>query len=436
MRSKKSNIITFLVLLTVLAVSAYFYNASVRATISDAAGQAKGILYEYNNEIISKLIAEESTENWNNIVNDYDEIIVTVEDNQNNEIAKSKENTWTALDVKVQTPFEFGGKAYLIISSVYLLEDYVADVKAIAKFIFMELLLVVSALVLMAFAVYTLVLRPFTKLYRAIEEYDKTGELEKTHIKGYAGKVYRRFVSMTENLEANQRNQKRIIASISHDIKTPLTSIMGYAERLQKEGISEERKSRYLSTVYEKSIEIKELVNEFDEYLSLNQKQQVKWSFVSAEDIAAAVKTDYGADLEDAGIILSVNNYADDAQVEIDKLKFKRVFGNIFANSVKHFKGNIKFIRVDIYADKSNVYFHINDSGEGVPEEKLELIFEPLYTSDEGRKVAGLGLSICREIIDAHSGRIFAQKSDLGGLEVVIELDRKNKGDKNGNQKK
>ncbi len=425
MRSKKANIITFLVLVTVLSVFGYLYNASVRATISDAASQAKGVLYEYNNEIIGKLIKEESVDTWNKIVNDYDEIIVTVEDSQNNEIAKSKENTWTALDVKVQTPFEFKGKAYLIISSVYLLEDYVADVRARTKFIMVELFILLSALVLMVFITYTLLLRPFTKLFKAIEEYDKTGELEKTHIKGYAGKVYRRFVSMTENLESNQRNQKRIIASISHDIKTPLTSIMGYAERLQKDTISEERRKRYLNTVYEKSIEIKELVNEFDEYLSLDQKQQTKRVGSSAQKIADAIKYDYGNDLENVGVTLSVNNYADDAEVEIDKLKFKRVFGNIFANSVKHFKTKEKIIRVDIYADKSSVYFYINDNGEGVPEENFELIFEPLFTSDEGRKVAGLGLSICREIIDAHSGLIYAGKSDLGGLEICIELDRK-----------
>lgn len=425
MHNKKYNIITFLVLLVTLISVGYFYNASVRATISDAAGNAKGVLYDYNNEIISKLIAEDNIDNWNEIVNDYDEIIVTVEDSQNNEIAKSKENTWTALDVKVQTPFEFKGKAYLIISSVYLLEDYVADVRAITEFILIQMFIGLSALVLMVFLIYTLLLRPFTKLYRAIEEYDKTGNLEKKHIAGYAGKVYRRFVSMTENLESNQRNQNRIIASISHDIKTPLTSIMGYAERLQKEGLAEERKKRYLGTIYEKSIEIKELVNEFDEYLSFEQKQQTVREVFPVSRIVEAIRRDYETDLEDAGVTLSVNNYADDAQLEIDRNKMKRVFGNIFANSVKHFKTKEKIIRVDIYSDKNSVYFHINDNGEGVPEENYELIFEPLFTSDEGRKVAGLGLSICREIIDSHSGMIYAQKSDLGGLEVCIELDRK-----------
>lgn len=425
MHNNKGNLITILVMVVVIAGFGYFYNAYVRATLSDAAVNAKGVLVEYNTEIIAELIKEPTVDTWDNILNEYDEIIVTVEDSNNNEIAQSNENKWTALDVKVQTPFEYKGKAYLIISSVYLLEDYVADVRARTKFIVIEMLFVASSLAVMIFITYTLVLRPFRKLYKAIEEYDKTGEFEKKKITGYAGKVYRRFVSMTENLEANQRNQRRIIASISHDIKTPLTSIMGYAERLQKDTISDERRKRYLYTVYEKSIEIKELVNEFDEYLSVDQKQQTEREILPVETIASAIRNDYEADLETAGIILSVNNYSDDALVEIDRLKFKRVFGNIFSNSAKHFTDNAKIIRVDIYADKSNVYFHINDSGEGVPEENLELIFEPLYTSDEGRKLAGLGLSICREIIDAHSGIIYAQHSDLGGLEVIIELDRK-----------
>ena len=72
-----------------------------------------------------------------------------------------------------------------------------------------------------------------------------------------------------------------------------------------------------------------------------------------------------------------------------------------------------------------DVIFEISDSGEGVAEENLEVIFEPLYTSDQGRKVAGLGLAICREIIDGHGGKIYAGKSESGGLTICIELDRK-----------
>ena len=83
-----------------------------------------------------------------------------------------------------------------------------------------------------------------------------------------------------------------------------------------------------------------------------------------------------------------------------------------------------KRIVIEINCDRENVYININDSGEGVEDEKLEIIFEPLYTSDEGRRVAGLGLAICREIVESHGGSIYAKHSSLGGLEVCIELSR------------
>ena len=78
---------------------------------------------------------------------------------------------------------------------------------------------------------------------------------------------------------------------------------------------------------------------------------------------------------------------------------------------LKHFTGAEKIIDISVSSDKNKVYINIADSGEGVEEDKLDIIFEPLYTSDEGRKVAGLGLAICREIVDLHNGKIYAEKS-------------------------
>lgn len=71
---------------------------------------------------------------------------------------------------------------------------------------------------------------------------------------------------------------------------------------------------------------------------------------------------------------------------------------------------------------KNTVTVKIGDSGEGVPDGQAELIFEPFYTSDSARKVAGLGLSICREAVESLGGKIYAEKSELGGLAVSVEL--------------
>ncbi len=424
---KKANFLMVLVLLGVITAFAYSYNAYITSVVADAAYNDKAILHGYNNEIISKLVEEDSVSDWSEIVEQYEDVVIVIENSSNKVVTKSIGRTWSTLDVKVQTPFEYNGEAYLIKSSVYFLRDYVTDVRIMVKFIFMEFLIGLSALCLLIFIIYLIMLRPYRGLYRAIAEYDKTGALRRVSLKGYAGNVYSRFISMTENLERQQKNQQRIIASISHDIKTPLTSIMGYTEQLRKDNISPERKKRYLDTVYDKSCEIQQLVDEFDEYLSFNMSHEIKKEEIGAREIHKSIIYDYADELHSFGVDFSVSNYADDAAILIDRQKFKRVLGNIFGNSLKHFSTDNPMIDVDISCDKDTLFIEISDNGEGVEEEKLDMIFEPLYTSDEGRKVAGLGLSICREIIDSHGGKIYARKSKLGGLAVCIELTRTDK---------
>lgn len=423
-QNRRTNVFVILIFLGVIVAFAFAYNSYVTRVVADAVYNDKEALQSYNNEIIRKLVAQDSVADWSYIVEQYEDLVVVIENSSNKVVTKSIGRSWPALDVKVQTPFEFGGEAYLIKSSAYLLRDYVTDVRGMVQFVFVEFLIGLSALCLLILIMYNLMLRPYRGLYKAIEEYDKTGKLKKVNLKGYAGKVYNRFEAMTENVERQQQNQRRIIASISHDIKTPLTSIMGYAERLGKDGVSEERRARYLDTVYGKSAEIQQLVNEFDEYLGYNMPQELRTETVSVGEMVRVISEEFREDIELAGVKLNVNNTAGNAKVNVDDAKIKRVFGNIFSNSLKHFTDREKIIDVFVACDKKKVYINIGDSGEGVEEDKLDIIFEPLYTSDEGRKVAGLGLAICREIIDSHSGKIYAKASEYGGLEICIELDR------------
>ena len=423
-KDRKANFVVILLFLGVIIAFAYSYNASVTTTVTNTAYNDKASLQVYNNEIIEKLSNTKSTDEWSDIIEQYRDIVIVIEDGSNNIITRTKDRDWTALDVKVRTAFEYHNKAYMIVSSVYLLRNYAADSKELVKFVFAEFLIGISALCLLIFIIYTMMLRPYRTFYQLIGEYERGKTLSKHRMRGYIGKVYDRFVSLTHNLEHQQKNQQRIIASISHDIKTPLTSILGYAERVKNGNISEKRKLEYLDTIYEKALEIQELVDEFDEYLGYNMTKQVSTEKVSIPEIVRALESEYGAELEINGISFSVVNNAPKAFVKIDIMKMRRVVGNIIGNSVKHMRTDNKKIVVTISCDREKVYCNIADSGEGVEEEKLEIIFEPLYTSDEGRKVAGLGLSICREIVESHGGSIYAKRSGLGGLEVCIELQR------------
>ena len=410
--------------LGVIVAFAYSYNTSVTTAVTNSAYNDEESLKKYNNEIVEKLGQTKSTDEWSAIVEQYRDIVIVIEDSANEVVTRSKDRNWTALDVKVRTAFEYKNKAYMLISSVYLLRDYTADSKELVKFVFVEFLIGLSSLFLLIFIIYTMMLKPYRKFYQLIEEYERGKTLSKHHFRGYIGHVYDRFVSLTRNLEHQQQNQQRIIASISHDIKTPLTSILGYAERIKNGNISEEKKLRYLDTVYEKALEIQELVDEFDEYLSYNMTKQVHTEKIDTATLKESLEYEYGTELEMSGISFKIVNNAEKASIMIDRTKMRRVFGNIIGNSVKHMLTDDKRIEIDFNCDRENVYININDSGEGVEDEKLEIIFEPLYTSDEGRRVAGLGLAICREIVEAHGGNIYAKHSALGGLEVCIELSR------------
>ena len=200
---------------------------------------------------------------------------------------------------------------------------------------------------------------------------------------------------------------------------------MGYSEQLKKDNLSEERKQRYLNTVYDKAVDIRTLVDEFDEYLGSNLSYGMNKIKVTVDEIEKCIRDDYMDDLRQAEIEFEIINHTDkDAEILADIQKFKRVCSNLFTNSIKHFKGDEKKIRLDITSEDEMIVFRFSDNGEGVPEDKMKLIFEPLYTSDEGRKVAGLGLAICKEIVEVHDGRIYAEKSDMGGLTICVELPR------------
>lgn len=421
-QSRKTNFILILVFLILVTFFARSYNQSITAALSSTTSSDKEMLQRTNDEVVKKLRESDSIKQWKEIICVYDEISFLIEDNENNVVLSSDDKSaGSVLDVSVRTAFEYKGNAYLITSSVYLLRDYQ---NAVLKFAVTQVVLICAVIGILSVLIYAVIIRPYKRFYDAIVEYENTGHFEKKHFRGYIGKIYDRFGKMTKSLDVQQQNQRRIIASISHDIKTPLTSIMGYAERLKKDNISPERREKYINTVYNKSLEIRSLVDEFDEYLGYNMLKNFTQTYVTLDDLCRLLKDEYADELESCGVDFDIYCPERNAGIMIDTSKMKRVFGNIIGNSVKHFRDGEKQIKVSIYIQPKNIFIRFSDSGEGVADENLELIFEPLYTSDKGRKVAGLGLAICREIVESHGGKIYAQKSELGGLAVCIELNK------------
>ena len=108
--------------------------------------------------------------------------------------------------------------------------------------------------------------------------------------------------------------------------------------------------------------------------------------------------------------------------ISVDLSKFKRVFSNTITNSIRHYNNDKKILIININEQKDGkIKFEIADNGTGCKED-LQKIFEPLYTTDKSRKISGLGLSICKEIIESHSGTIKAENNKMGGFSIIFTI--------------
>ena len=217
-----------------------------------------------------------------------------------------------------------------------------------------------------------------------------------------------------------QEINKTVIATLSHDIKTPLTSILGYSERLNKQELSEDTKAKYANTIYNKSLVMKEIIEDFDDYLTMNTKEPKK-DKILIKNLIDYLNKYYKEDLKEKNIDFKIKSNCYNSYIYVDLPKFKRVFSNIISNSIRYLDKSKKQIKIDIKETNDKVKFTIADNGSGSKE--LKKIFEPLYTTDASRKISGLGLSICKKIIEAHNGTIKAENNKLGGLSIIFEIE-------------
>lgn len=293
----------------------------------------------------------------------------------------------------------------------------------VRNFVLYEIIIVSCVIIMLFFISSKQLINPIDTITKDINAYKFGKRPFKRKMPKNMQQIQNAFVDMVDSLELEKENQNQIIASISHDIKTPLTSVIGYADRLKNSNLSDDKKQKYVDKIYNKALTMKSILEEFDDYQSCNIKETLKLERVTIKSILEYVKKDFEDDLLDKKIKLSIKTNCNEKSVNVDLVKLKRVFSNVITNSVTHFKGNEGIINVNITSQANLIRFEISDNGGGIADEKdLKRIFEPLYTSDPSRKISGLGLSICKQIISSLDGRIYAKNNSIGGLSIVFVL--------------
>ena len=231
-----------------------------------------------------------------------------------------------------------------------------------------------------------------------------------------------RLKENAEEKAENEKKQKELVSNISHDLKTPITSIKGYVEGIM-DGVANtpEKMDKYIKTIYNKANDMDRLINELTTYSGIDSnKIPYHFHILNVSDYFSDCIEEIGLDLESKNIHLNYTNLAPpDTCVVADPEQFKKVINNIVSNSVKYMGHDNGVISITIHADNESVKIEIEDNGKGIASKDIGNIFERFYRTDASRNSlqggSGIGLSIVKKIVEDHGGYVWATSKEGEG---------------------
>lgn len=220
-----------------------------------------------------------------------------------------------------------------------------------------------------------------------------------------------RFQSTLEEKQKLEISHKQLISNISHDIRTPLTSLLGFVEVLQNSNtLSQEEQRDYLNIIHSKGLSLYEMIQDFFELSKLEAEDtEILLEKVDLADKAREVIAAFYQDFVMNGITPEIMLPEHAVYVQGNSAGLERVLQNLVSNALKYGRdGGVIGVTLREEADK--VWMDIWDKGKGIPENDLPLLFNRLYTVEASRnekmRGSGLGLAIAKQLIEKQNGGI------------------------------
>jgi signal transduction histidine kinase len=220
--------------------------------------------------------------------------------------------------------------------------------------------------------------------------------------------------------------RRDFVANVSHELKTPLTSITGYVETLLRQPPAEEERRRFLEVVLANARRMQRLV---DDLLDLARLESGAWKPhrepVDAAVVAREAWAPYADRAASRHIQFNVVTATEAPHLNADVGALRQIFANLFDNALRYSpEGGA--IRVNVRAADAGAEIAVSDTGAGIPAEHLPRIFERFYRADPGRSRAdggtGLGLSIVKQLVEGHGGRVSADSALGQGTTIRLEF--------------
>lgn len=229
--------------------------------------------------------------------------------------------------------------------------------------------------------------------------------------------------------KAIEQSKDELITNVSHDIRTPLTSIIGYLGLLKNGAVtSQEDMLKYINIAYDKAEQMKSLANDLFEYTTLKStKTKLNVTPINIKGMMEQVAAGFELEAEKKGIAFSVKARPDDLIVNADVEKLVRVYNNLISNALKYAAGASRINLVANLINHEQVELRVENNGEPIPKDKLKKIFDRFYRVESSRNTktggTGLGLSIVQGGIELHGGTIRCE-SNKDWTSFIILLPR------------
>lgn len=309
------------------------------------------------------------------------------------------------------------------------MSDIVAERELVTAHVDLVCLIIYIAFILIFAFFYRTVMHPMRQIIEGTRHYAKGDLKYNIPVKSNdeMGELASSLNYMSDELNKSGEYQKQFIANISHDFRSPLTSIRGFVEAMLDGTIPPEAQEHYLKIVLSETERLTKLTNGI---LTLNSMDQNKNMLnITRFDINSVIR-DTAATFEGIcrprQISIRLSLTGDVLYVSADKEKIQQVIYNLVDNAIKFSRDNSSVeIRSDIRHDK--VFISVHDHGVGIPRGSINKIWERFYKTDASRgrekKGNGLGLAIVKEIINQHGQNITVISTEGVGTEFVFSLD-------------
>lgn len=239
--------------------------------------------------------------------------------------------------------------------------------------------------------------------------------------------VIEKLQKENEKRISNENSRKKMISNISHDLRTPLTSMLGYMELiLEDENIDQDKKNNYLNIIYSKANSLYNLMEEFFQVSKLDSSDiKVDIKRINLSEIIRQSIISFFAKFQKLNIEPKINIGDKDIFILSDEKALTRILNNLINNALKHASKADK-IGIDLFLKQNYIFIDVWDNGAGIPKDQIKFVFDRLYTVEKSRnsalKSSGLGLTIVKKLTELIGADISLQSEPFVKTVFTIRI--------------